>query len=211
VNRLLAQLRENTRLRVLLALVVFVVAFVKVLDARDAVAERRLDAQRAETELARWSAIAQEGGWAERVEQARSRRQAADALLWAGTTPSQAQLAVQEWLTAQMKTARLGAVRVTGSVQPKGMANQAGEPVTGTSALPADVIPLRLGVSFELTPDSVERFAGLLEASGKAFVIDTMNARRQPLPRVELELVTLARIAPRTAESSSPATAGEKR
>ena len=211
MKRLLAQFRENTRLRVLLALVVFVVAFVKVLDARDAVAERRLDAQRAETELARWSAIAQEGGWAERVEQARSRRQAADALLWTGTTPSQAQLAVQEWLAAQMKAARLGAVRVTGSVQPKGMANQAGEPVTGTSALPADVTSLRLGVSFELTPDSVERFAGLLEASGKVFVIDAMNARRQPLPRVELELVTLARIAPRTAESSRPAAAGETR
>lgn len=211
MNRLLAQFRENSRLRVLLALVVFAVAFVKVLDARDAVADRRLDAQRAETELARWSAIAQEGGWAERVEQARSRRQAADALLWTGTTPSQAQLAVQEWLAAQMKAARLGAARVTGSVQPKGTANQAGEPVTGTSALPSDVISLRLGVSFELTPDSVERFAGLLDSSGKVFVIDTMNARRQPLPRVELELVTLARIAPRSAESIRPAAAGEKK
>ena len=211
MNRLLAQFRENARLRVLLAFVVFVVAFVKVLDMRDAVAERRLDAQRTETELARWSAIAQEGGWAERVEQAHSRRQAADALLWTGTTPSQAQLAVQEWLAVQMKAARLGAVRVTGSVQPKGTANQAAELVTGTSALPADVIPLRLGVSFELTPDSVERFAGLLEASGKVFVIDAMNARRQPLPRVELELVTLARIAPRTVEPTRPAAAGEKK
>jgi hypothetical protein len=211
VNRLIAQFRENTRLRVLLAFVVFVVAFVKVLDVRDAVADRRLEAQRTESELMRWGAIAQEGGWAERVEQARSRRQAADALLWTGTTPSQAQLAVQEWLAAQMKTARLGAVRVTGSVQPKGTANQAAEPVTGTSALPADVTSLRLGVSFELTPDSVERFAGLLEASGKVFVIDAMKARRQPLPRVELELVTLARIAPRTAEPTRPAAAGEKK
>jgi len=211
VNRLLAQFRENARLRVLLAFVVFVVAFVKVLDMRDAVAERRLEAQRTETELARWSAIAQEGGWAERVEQARSRRLSADALLWTGTTPSQAQLAVQEWLAAQMKAARLGAVRVTGSVQPKGTANQSAEPVTGTSPLPADVTSLRLGVSFELTPDSVERFAGLLEASGKVFVIDAMNARRQPLPRVELELVTLARISPRSVEPTRPAAAGEKK
>lgn len=211
MNRLLAQFRENTRLRVLLAFVVFVVAFVKVLDVRDAVADRRLEAQRTEGELMRWGAIAQESGWPERVEQARARRLAADALLWTGTTPSQAQLAVQEWLAAQMKSARLGAVRVTGSVQPKGTANQAAELVTGTSALPADVIPLRLGVSFELTPDSVERFAGLLETSGKAFVIDAMNARRQPLPRVELELVTLARIAPRSAEPTRPVAAGEKK
>ena len=197
MNRLLVQIRENSRLRVLLALVVFVVAFVKVLDLRDAVSEKRTEAQRAETEFRRWEAVAQESGWTERVGEMQKRRQAAEGWLWTGTTGPQAQLAVQEWLAGQMKGAKLNAVRVTGSVQPKGVANRTGEQVTGTQPLPSDIVPLRLGVSFELTPDSVERFAGLLDGSGKAFVIDSMTVRRQPLPRVEAELVTLARVVPR--------------
>jgi len=200
VNRLLAQFRENGRLRVLLALVVFVVAFVKVLDLRDAVVEKRTEAQRAESEFRRWEAVAQESGWTERVAEMKQRRQAAEGWLWTGTTGQQAQLAVQEWLAGQMKGAKFNAVRVTGSVQPKGVANRAGEQVTGTQPLPPDIVPLRMGVAFELTPDSVERFAGLLDGSGKAFVIDSMTVRRQPMPRVEAELVTLARLVPRAGD-----------
>jgi hypothetical protein len=208
MNALIAQLRENARLRVLLAAVVFIVVFVKVLDLRDTVAAKRVDTKRSETEFKRWSAIAGEHGWGDRVADVRARRQAAEALLWTGSTSMQTQLAVQEWLLGHMKAARLGAARVSGSVQPKGTSNQAAEPVTGTRGLSPDLTPLRFAVSFELTPDSVERFAGVLDASGKAFVIDALNVRRQPLPRVEVELVTLARLVPAIKDSPSSASTG---
>jgi hypothetical protein len=183
---MLEELRSNARLRlgVLVALALVIAALL--LDAQAALRTGRMAAARQQAQLARFSATARDSVWLERARAAHTLRERLDAGLWSATDAGVAEASFVDWMNRQLADAKVGSPSVLSAIPAMGRVDMPG--------LPDRTRLLRLNVSFEFVPGVAEQVLDRLSASGRFLVVEGLSVRRQPVPRVELTISSVARL-----------------
>ncbi|MDY6992248.1 MAG: hypothetical protein SVR94_06535 [Pseudomonadota bacterium] len=106
-SRLVAEVRQNTRLRRGLWLIIALMLSYLTLGLHDYLEQQRVRYQEAASHLTRLQGLAQQKQWRERALQAQELHEQVEAQLWQAETPGLAQATFQEWLNQQIKSAQV--------------------------------------------------------------------------------------------------------
>ena len=187
----LSQLRTNSRLRWGLALILGIGWLYGVLVLRDSLQEQSQRLRAATQSIARIKTQLAQPEWASRAVAARAMGVQLDGRLWQAATPGLAQAAFQDWLSSTMvKSATTGPQVTVALVEdaPTNLATSA-TPPEGTSATPTDLWKIKAKLNFDFNAATLLDFLARMENNDKQIVVSTLVVRKEPAPRVELEVV----------------------
>ena len=184
---LLTQLRANARLRVGLALIIAIAWLYGVLTLRDEVQAQSQRYRNDHLAIARLTNQLAEPEWPARASTARALAVQMEGRLWQAPTPGLAQAAYQDWLTVAMVKAGITAPQVTVTVVDEAAPAPQADATAAPDAL-TDVWKLKARVLFEFNPPALMDFLAGLENHERQSVVRQLTVRREPSPRVEMEL-----------------------
>lgn len=191
----LTQLRGNPRLRWGIALIVGIAWLYGILLLRDEVADQTLRYRSATQAIARLQAQLAQPEWADRATAARAMAVQLEGRLWQAPTPGLAQSAYQDWVTATLVKAGINNPQVTVTVVEDAPAAGAtgAAPLTAAAApavaAPTDLWKIKAKLNFEFNAPALMDFLARLESHEKQTVVNTLTARKEPAPRVDMEVV----------------------
>lgn len=191
----LNQLRANARLRIGLALIIAMGWLYGVLTLRDEVNDQSQRFRSSSQAIARLKAQLAQPEWGARAVAARATAVQLEGKLWQAPTPGLAQAALQDWLTKTMVKTGIANPQVTVAVveeaNPGSNASTApADPAAPTTAdAPADLWKLKAKLNFEFNPPTLMDFLAALETNDQQTTVRILTARKDPAPRVEMELV----------------------
>lgn len=191
----LTQLRGNPRLRWGIALIVGIAWLYGILLLRDEVADQTLRYRSATQAIARLQAQLAQPEWADRTTAARAMAVQLEGRLWQAPTPGLAQSAYQDWVTATLVKAGINNPQVTVTVVEDAPAagSTSAAPLTAAAApavaAPTDLWKIKAKLNFEFNAPALMDFLARLESHEKQTVVNTLTARKEPAPRVDMEVV----------------------
>ena len=187
----LSQLRTNARLRWGLALIVGIGWLYGVLLLRDGLQEQTLRVRAATQSIARLNAQLAQPEWIGRAKDARILGAQLDGRLWLAATPGLAQAALQDWLSATMvKSATTGPQVTVALVEDAPSIGTTGAaPPEGTTAIPTDLWKIKAKLNFDFNAATLLDLLARMENNDKQIVVSTLTVRKEPSPRVEMEVV----------------------
>ena len=207
---LLESLRDTPRLRWGLALIVGIAWLYSTLLLRDTLAEQGQQYRATSQRISRLRAQLQQPEWAERAGPAKTLAVQLESRLWQAATAGLAQGAFQDWLNAGMAKAALLRPQISVTVADEdnpGEASGAAAPAPGAASLDAkpgtaatpdaagnsgttDLWKVKAKLTYELPPGaSPAEFLNLLASHDKQIIVNSATVRKEPTPRVELELI----------------------
>lgn len=185
---LLNQLRANARLRAGLALIIAIAWLYGVLTLREEVQAQNQRFRSANLAVNRLKAQLAEPEWPARATTARALAVQMEGRLWQAPTPGLAQAAYQDWLTISMVKAGITNPQIAVSVvEEAAAAGNAADAKTAPDTL-ADVWKLKAKMQFEFNPPALMDFLAALENHERQSVVRQLTVRKEPAPRVEMEL-----------------------
>jgi hypothetical protein len=191
--RLLAEIRNNHRLRWGILLIFGTLWLYGLLLMRDTLQAQKLRHNTLTQSITRLQGQLTQPEWLDRLEAANVTATQFDGRLWRAPTAGLAQAAFQEWIEAKSKQAgisrpqiAIGMVAETaaGDADQKNAANT----TTPEGAPPADLWKVTAKLSFEATPLALLNYLSLIEGNDRQVMVATLNARTEPTPRVDMEL-----------------------
>jgi hypothetical protein len=192
LENLRAELRANPRARVGIALIVAVIWFYAALLLRDARDQQQQQYRIAASHLARVQAVAAQKDWPARLAAATTLRADVESMLWRGTTLGLARATLQDWLDQHLRAAgvprpvvRLGTGEGDAGAGLGGVAD-------GTDAANGalrDVWRVRAKLTFDFTPGSLNALLLKLEQNRPRMVVEALRVSKDPVPRVEMDVV----------------------
>ncbi|MGZ8218732.1 hypothetical protein [Methylomagnum sp.] len=178
-NQLLAELKASIRLRLGLALIVAVLWLNGVLSLRDQLAEDIKRQGQLAGQINRARLYATQTEWPERARQAQIALAELEGRLWRSDTQGLAQAAFQDWLAQSLRVAVVGRPDVT-LVQDGGGGKSDG----------ADTLwKVKAKLAFDFAPHSFHQWMSQLAGYDRQVVIEQLDVRLEPLPRVEAILI----------------------
>ncbi len=185
---LLNELRSNPRLRSGIALIIGIFWLYGLLVLNETLHEENQRNQAATQTRARLQALLAQPEWQSRAMAAQATAVQLEGRLWQAPTTGLAQAAFQDWLSATMIQAGIArpqiAVTVADEIAP--VASSQGANVAGSTPPGLWKVTAKLG--FESNAPALLNFLNLLENNEKQIVVATLNVRKEPAPRVEMEL-----------------------
>lgn len=187
----LNQLRTNPRLRMGLVLIIAIAWLYGVLTLRDEVKAQNQRFRASNLAIGRLQAQLAEPEWTSRAPAARALAVQLESKLWQAPTPGLAQAAYQDWVTITMVKAGITSPQVTVSVVEEAAGSNAGAPAdaTATPDALADLWKLKAKLYFEFNPPALMDFLATMENNDRQTVVRTLTIRKEPTPRVEMELI----------------------
>jgi hypothetical protein len=182
----LDELKSNARLRIGLVIAFGLVVVTQLLDAQAALRAKRMQATRLQTQLSQLSVSAQDSAWLERAKAAHALRERLDAGLWRASDVGVAEASFVDWMNRQLGEAKAGGPSVLSAIP-------AGARVD-LPTMPAGTRLLRLNVRFDFVPGAAEKMLDRLASSGRFLVVEGLSVRRQPVPKVELTVSSVAHL-----------------
>ena len=183
-DRFLAELRNNARLRVGVALilaVLWVYAILLLRDARDAaVGEYR----NASVKLARLQAVEQQADWGERLNAAKTLQAEIESRLWRGATLGLARASFQDFLGQQMRQAGITRPSVA-----MGTADEESRSEGAQTGLTDDLWKVKAKLVFDFNPLSFNKLFVQLANHPHRVVVESLHVTKEPVPRVEAVLL----------------------
>ena len=192
MNDLLRQLRDNRRLRWGIAVIVGMGWLYGILVLRDEVADQTLRYRSATQAVARLQAQLAQPEWTDRAAAARALAVQLEGRLWQAPTPGLAQSAYQDWVSATLIKAGFTNPQVTVTVvedAPASSTSPAVSPDSPAVPAPTDLWKIKAKLNFEFNAPALMDFLARLESHEKQTVVNTLTARKEPAPRVEMEVV----------------------
>jgi len=193
-DNLLSQLRDNPRLRWGVALIIGIFWLYSILLLRDSLQQQTQQHRATAQALARLQAQLAQPQWTTRVTPAKVMAVQLEGKLWQAATPGLAQAAFQDWLNASMAKAGISkpqiSVTVLEEAAPNAAAQNLGSSPTSSppSSTPADLWKLKAKLSLEFNAPSLMSFLTLIENHDKQIIVAALNVRKEPSPRVDMEL-----------------------
>jgi hypothetical protein len=191
IKQFLAEFRANWRLRMLLAGALAVLWVYLVIDLRELAIAKTQQYIGLERQIAKTRLQANQADWPKRLESIQLMQVELEGRLWQNSTPGLAQAAFQDWLTQATIRASLGRPAVTMlAVDEK---TDGGTP-DGGAANPAPPIAsqlwkVRAKVEFDFTPPGLMNLLRQIAMNPQQVVIESLNIRKEPVPRVDMLLV----------------------
>ncbi len=208
------QLRANVRLRIGVVLIIAMGWLYGVLTLRDEVNDQNQRFRSSTQAIGRLKAQLAQTDWGTRATTARALAVQLEGKLWQAPTPGLAQAALQDWLMKTMAKSGIANPQVTVAVvEDANPGNNASAPPSDPAAPndandPADLWKLKAKLNFELNPPALMDFLAALETNAQQTTVRILTARKDPAPRVEMEL--MAYFQKQKAVKSSPIDATAK-
>lgn len=177
-SRFVAELRSSPRLRLGLAAILGILWLYAILLLRDAVDAKMVQHQTLVRQIARAKTEAAQTQWRERAEAAKMAQVELESRLWQNGTLGLAQAAFQDWLNQQLVRAAIGRPAVTLAA----MDEEGGKQAEG---IPDDLWKVKAKLEFDFAPQSFNSLMAQLGGNDKRVVVETLNIRTEPIPRVE--------------------------
>lgn len=186
------ELKGNARLRAGIAAALALVFVSLLLDAQGALRAKSATVARERARLETTAAQARDAVWMDRAQAARAARSELESRLWRASSTGEAEAAFVDWMNRELADAKATVTNVVSAVAPGGAA-------PGTSAggplLPEGMLLLRLNVAFAFVPGALERVLDRILGSERYVVVESLTVKQRPLPRVEMVVTSVARIA----------------
>lgn len=195
------ELRSNARLRLGIAAAVALLAISLLLDAQAVLRAKATAVAHEQARVAAIGARSDDTVWIERAQAARSLRSDLESRLWQAASAGAAEAAFVDWMNRQLVDAKATVTNVVSAVAPGAAAP--GAAATGP-VLPEGTLLLRLNVAFAFAPGTLERVLDTILGSDRYMVVESVTVRQRPVPRVELIVASVARVAAPAAEDRKP-------
>ncbi len=187
---LLAQLRANARLRWGLALIVAIAWLYGVLELRDDVRDQTQQHSNLAQSVARLNTQLAQPEWTERAAAARAMAVQLEGRLWQAPTAGLAQSALQEWLMGTAVKVGLAPPQINIALVDDAVpASVTGASADTPTATPGNLWKLRARMVFEFNAPALVDLLARMENSDRQVVIKQLVVRKEPAPRVELEVL----------------------
>ena len=198
------QLRDNPRLRWGVLLIIGIFWLYGVLVLRDDLQEKTLQQRSVVQSISRLRAQLAQTEWAARLTPARVLAVQLEGKLWQAPTSGLAQAAFQDWLNATLLKAGVASPQVSVTVVDDALTGpntSSASAASSTSAgsgpnsdpgavanTPTDLWKIKAKLSFELGATVASDILARIESNEKQVVVSALNVRKEPSPRVEMEL-----------------------
>ena len=176
-DNFITQLRTTPRLRWGMAAIIAIGWLYGVLLLRDAAQDQSQQERAATQAISRLRAQLTQTEWPARVPPAKVMAVQLEGQLWQAATTGLAQAALQDWLTNTLAKSGIANAQVSITV--------IDEAAAGT---PADLWKLKAKLGFEFNAPTLLDFLNRLDANEKQTVVALLNIRKEPSPRVDMEL-----------------------
>lgn len=210
VEELLAQLRANARLRWGLALIVAIGWFYGVLELRDDVQHQARQFDSAAQAVARLNGQLAQPEWVERAKAARALAVQLEGRLWQAPTSGLAQSALQDWLLGTAVKVGLAPPQISVALVEDAVSGAAAvnapavAPASAESTTPPNLWKLRAKLGFDFNAPALLDLLARMENNDKQLVIKQLTIRKEPAPRVELEVLAYFQKPAKAATSANP-------
>lgn len=188
LNNFFNQLRDNPRLRWGVALIIGISWLYAVLLLRDSLQEQTQQHRTVAQAITRLRAQLAQPEWAARVTPAKVQAVQLEGKLWQAATPGLAQAAFQDWLNAELLKVGVNKSQISVTVLEEAVANSPNQTAEAGVATPADLWKIKAKLGFEATPANLMDFLNRIEIHEKQIVVGTLNVRKEPTSRMEMEL-----------------------
>ena len=192
------QLRDNPRLRWGVLLIIGIFWFYGVLVLRDDLQEKTQQQRTVVQSIARLRTQLAQTEWAARLIPAKVLAVQLEGKLWQAPTSGLAQAAFQDWLNATLLKASISNPQISVTVVDDALTgpttnstSSASTPNSDPGAVattPADLWKIKAKLSFELGVTAASDVLARIESNEKQVVVGALNVRKEPSPRVEMEL-----------------------
>lgn len=183
--RLTAEFKANPRLRAGIWLCIAIVWLYGILVLQDIVAAKSREYEALSKHFARIQAVTDQKenwNWEGRLHEARAIEKILTDRLWREQTQGLAQAAFQDWLVQALQQLAIAKPQLTV------VAQDGPRPQDGTGY--GDVAwKVSARLAFDFDPKTFTAFVGKLAENEKSIVLETLNVRSAPSPRVEMTIV----------------------
>lgn len=186
IDNFLNQLRNNPRLRWGVALIVGIIWLYGILMLRETLQEQEQQHRATAQSTSRLRAQLAQPEWIARVAPARDMAMQLEGRLWQAPTSGLAQAAFQDWLNVAMIKAGVSRPQITVTVLDEAGANSQNQ--NSGTATPSDLWKIKAKLGFDFSPATLLGFMSQIEGNEKQIIVGTLNVRKEPAPRVEMEL-----------------------
>lgn len=188
-DKYIAEIRNNVRLRFLLAAVVAIVWLYSLINLRDLAIAKNTQFVGLERQIAKTKLQASEADWPQRLQTVKSLQLELEGRLWQNSTQGLAQAAFQDWLNQAAIRANLGRPSVTMlAVEEKGDVGTA-DGASGAASPNLNLWKVRAKVEFDFTPPGLMNLLKQITMSPQQVMVESLNIRKEPVPRVDMLLV----------------------
>lgn len=189
IDNFLNELRNNPRLRWGVALIVGIFWLYGILLLRETLQEQEQQHRATAQSISRLRTQLTRPEWVARVAPARNMTVQLEGRLWQAPTSGLAQAAFQDWLNAAMIKAGVTRSQITVTVIDEAVANATNQNQDSSTTTPADLWKIRAKLGFDFNAATLLNFMSQIENHEKQIIVGALNARKEPMNHVEMELV----------------------
>lgn len=207
LDNFFSQLRDNSRLRWGVILIMGIFWLYAILLLRETLQEENQRHHAAGQAIARLSTQLAQPEWTSRVTPAKVMAVQLEGMLWQAPTSGLAQAAFQDWLNTALTQVGAARPQITVTVLDEIVAGAPEQSQAGAAATPADLWKIKAKLSIEFNAATVMGFLKLIENNPKQIVVGMFKVSKEPFPHVEMELYAhfqkqVASAAPQTASAA---------
>lgn len=187
LNEMFIQVRSNPRLRWGLWVIIGILWLYTILILRDVLQDKQDEYHGIIQSVSHLNAQLAQPEWISRVVSAKSMAVQMESRLWQAPTSGLAQAAFQDWLKATLAQVGLNQPILTVTVL-EGTTSPGAVAASPIVSVPTDLWKVRATLSFEFNPENFTTLMNRIEFGEKLVSIDTISIRKEPAPRVDMQL-----------------------
>lgn len=188
LDNFLNQLRGNPRLRWGIALIVGIFWLYGILLLRDTLQDQEQQHRVTAQSVARLRTQLAHPEWTSRVIPAETKALQMEERLWQAPTSGLAQAAFQDWLNASSTQAGIIHPQITASVIEEAVANTTDQSDSAGITAPANLWKITAKLASDFSTQNFLSLMNLIENHEKQIIVVALNIRKEPTPRIEMEL-----------------------
>jgi Type II secretion system (T2SS), protein M subtype b len=192
-DKLLAQWKSSPILRYGAVGIVVVLILNGILDLQQATQAQVGRQQQLASQIAKSQRYANDQGWPARAEKANLTQVQLESRLWRSPSAGLAQATFHDWLTGTIKKCALTKTQVEITQDSRQNAKD-----------PSELLQIHAKMSFELTPTALIGWLSEIEQHPKQVIIERLQIQRQPIARVEAQLIAPFRLDPTNPPAPNP-------
>lgn len=189
IDNILKELRDNPRLRWGVAMIAGLFWLYCILLLRDSLQEQEQQHRAAAQSISRLRAYLAQPEWEKRVIPAKTMAVQLEGQLWQARTSGLAQAAFQDWLNATTAKAGINRPQITVTAIDEIVENAPDQNQDAGTTTPSDLWKIKAKLGFDFSAATLLGFLSQIENHEKQLAVDMLNVRKEPLPRVEMELI----------------------
>ena len=178
IKRLIAELKNNMRLRVGVAIVVGIVWLYLILVMHDWYRDKMSEYDSLAEKAMRLKSVAGETGWMDRLKSAKAMQAEFEDGLWKNATLGLAQAGIQDWLNQRFAE--------SGVMHPSVVMAENSDEGEG---VPSDLWKIKAKLVFDFNPQTLNSLMIAMEKNRNRIIFESLHIYKEPMPRVEAVIV----------------------